>query len=171
MRYFDWLVDMIAEDEYDQRCYQKVLSLLFYKPFKWIIDNDENRANDGLLLRESYRSITGEEPEKRGPCSVLEMMIGLACRCEDDIMHDSDQGDRTSVWFWEMMDNLGLSAQDDYQFDEDSANQIVDRFLNRNYRPNGDGGPFYIPNFGQDMRKIELWYQLNCYIQDRFYGW
>lgn len=171
MRYFDWLVDLIAEDEYDQRCYQKVLSLLFCKPFKWIIGNDENRANDGLLLRESYRSITGEEPEKRGPCSVLEMMIGLACRCEDDIMHDSDQGDRTSVWFWEMMDNLGLSAQDDYQFDEDSANQIVDRFLNRNYRPNGDGGPFYIPNFGQDMRKIELWYQLNCYIQDRFYGW
>lgn len=168
MRYFDWLVGLISEDDYDRFCFQKVLSLLFYKPFIWSIDHDDNRAEDGLSLRTTYKTLTGESPEKYGPCSVLEMMIGLACRCEDDIMHDPDQGDRTCVWFWEMMDNLGLTSQDDYQFNETYANRIVDRFLNRHYSPDGDGGPFYIPGCKKDLRKIELWYQLNYYIQDRF---
>lgn len=168
MSYFDWLAELIYADDYTRNCYQKVLSLLFSTPFYWSVDNDGNRAKDGLNLRDEYQKATGFNSHRYGVCSVLEMMVALACRCEDDIMHDPDEGDRTYIWFWEMMDNLGLTDQDDYQFDEETSREIIDRFLNRKYGPNGEGGPFYIENCRQDLRKVELWYQLNFYIEDRF---
>ncbi len=84
-------------------------------------------------------------------------------------MHDPDEGDRTAIWFWEMMDNLRLTTQDDYQFDERFSNRVITKFLQRKYSPDGNGGPFYIPNCDQDLRKVELWYQMNYYIQDQFY--
>lgn len=168
MNYFDWLVDLIYADDYTRNCYQKVLSLLYSRPFIWSIDNDENRANDGLILRDTYVNDTHNPITKFGPCSVLEMMIGLACRCEDYIMHDPDEGDRTYMWFWEMMDNLGLTDQDDYCFDEDISNKIIDRFLCRKYLKSGKGGPFFVAHCKEDMTKIELWYQLNLYIKSKF---
>ena len=34
------------------------------------------------------------------PCSVLEMILALAIRCEDTIMANVRYGDRTTQWFW-----------------------------------------------------------------------
>lgn len=169
MNYFEWLVELIYADDYTRNCYQKVLLLLYSKPFVWSINNDGNRASDGLMLRDIYENITGHSANKFGSCSVLEMMIGLACRCEDDIMHDPDEGNRTYLWFWEMMDNLGLTELDDYRFDEDLATKIIDRFVHRKYGADGRGGPFYIPESDRDLRTTELWYQLNFYLENRFY--
>lgn len=169
MNYFDWLVELIYADEYTRSCYQKVLSFLYSKPFVWSIDNDGNRATDGLMLRDIYENATGLHVSKYGPCSVLEMMIGLACRCEDDIMHDPEEGDRTYLWFWEMMDNLDLTNQDDYCYNEDTVEKIVNRFLHRKYGSDGYSGPFYIPNCDKDLRRVELWQQLNFYIEYKFF--
>lgn len=169
MTYFNWLCELIYADDYTRTCYQKVLSYLYSKPFVWTINNDGNRASDGLMLRDIYEHVTGLRINNFGPCSVLEMMIGLACRCEDNIMHDPEEGDRTYLWFWEMMDNLNLTDQDDYCYNEDEVSMIVDRFLNRRYGPDGRGGPFYIKNFDKDLRRVELWQQLNFYIENRFF--
>lgn len=170
MKYYDWLVNKISPDEYSRNCYQKILSLLFSTKFISLVEHDENRAIDGLELRNMYYKDTGFSANKFGDCSVLEVLIGLAIRWDDDLLYDPEDGERVNVWFWEMMENLGLTCQDDYRFDEDYSRRVIERFLNRKYLPNGRGGAFPVDSFSGDMRKIELWYQLNQYVLSQFYA-
>ena len=166
--YFDWLVSFVAPDFVASDSYQNVLYALYKKDFRWFVHNDDNRAEDGLDLRLRFEDDTSETCDKVGPCSVLEMMIALAIRCENELMYDPEEGDRTDQWFWTMMDNLKLNYLTDDVFNLRDFDQIVDRFLDRTYEPDGYGGPFYIHNFRGDMRKIELWYQLNFYLEEMF---
>lgn len=98
---------------------------------------------------------------------MLEALVALAQDCENEIMYDPDEGDRTGVWFWEMIENLGLDGLDDWCFDEDDFEYVVRRFLDRKYKADGQGGPFVIRGFRGDLRRVELWYQLNFYMKNR----
>ena len=111
--------------------------------------------------------ITGEYINRNAPCSVLEMMVALAIRCEETIMDNPAYGDRTAQWFWGMIRTLGLYSMTDDRFDQEYVDMVIDRFLNRDYEPNGEGGLFKINNCKYDLRKIEIWYQL-CWYLDRF---
>ena len=168
MTYLDWLAIIAFPDGEQRSLYSKVLTRLYEVDFFAILPRDENRAKDGESLREEYEELSGECCEKSGPCSVLEMMVALAARCESQIMFDPDEGDRTDLWFWEMFDNLGLSCLYGDRFDEREFRRIIVTFLNRKFGADGYLGPFYIPDFEGDMRKIELWYQLGYYIESKF---
>ena len=168
MNYFDWLVFLVCQDDREMTSYQKLFKALFETEFVPIIEHDENRADDGLNLRRTFEDEVGGECDIFGPCSVLEMLVALALRCENDIMYDPDEGDRTGVWFWEMIDNLNLSRMDNCRFDKNEFNRIMKRLNTRTYDADGFGGPFYIAGFRGDMREIELWYQLSYYLSDRF---
>jgi hypothetical protein len=98
------------------------------------------------------------------PCTVLEMMIALALRCEEDTMDDPLMGDRTGQWFWRMIVSLGLGAAVDGRFNPKPINAIIERFLNREYEPNGKGGLFTIKNCEYDLRTVEIWIQLCWYL-------
>ena len=168
-QYFDWMFNIICYNRYDKDIsYRKLLEYLHDIEFYWILDMDENRAKDGLDLR--YRFCVEHdclcELEKidHNPCSVLEMMLALAIRCEESIMDDTRYGDRTSQWFWGMISNLGLGSMTDNSFDEDYVKYCVNRFLNREYAPDGRGGLFTIRNCEEDLRKVEIWYQLCWYL-------
>ena len=101
------------------------------------------------------------------PCSMLEMMIAVAVRCEVHIMQDEEFGNRTGQWFWTMIVNLGLDCQTDEHFDECAADAIIAIFTNRLYERNGEGGGlFVIHNSRYDMRTTEIWYQLNYYLSE-----
>jgi hypothetical protein len=109
----------------------------------------------------------GREDSKFPPfCSVLEMMIALAKRWEDNVMYDPDYGDRTAEWFWIMMRNLGFTWLDDMRFDPVEANYITDRLLDREYDKDGQGGLFRIKNPNIDMRNTEIWYQMNFFFNE-----
>jgi hypothetical protein len=133
---------------------------------------DGNRAEDGMDLRYRFGYINSlEEPEiavylDDRPCSILEMMIALAIRCEEQIMGDPDIGDRTGKWFWMMIDNLGLSNMDDNHYDENYINKVIRRFLDRAYDKNGNGGLFKIKGFHNDIRNVEIWYQMMWYLDE-----
>ena len=99
-----------------------------------------------------------------GPCSVLEMMIALSIRCEESIMDDTEYGNRTGQWFWGMISSLGLSSMTDDMFDKQYATNVINKFLNREYEPNGKGGLFTIRNCKDDLRNVEIWYQLCWYL-------
>ena len=102
------------------------------------------------------------------PCNVLEMMVALACRCEDHIMGDADIGDRTGVWLFTMLQSLHLSDEVDGYFDEENAKIAIDRLLSHSYKRNGDGGLFTLKSrTREDMRKTEIWYQM-CWYLDEF---
>ena len=138
--------------------------------FEWLIDMDENRAQDGIDLRDrfirecEYSKDDVEYLDK--PCSILEMMVALALRAEQTIMDDPDVGNRTGQWFWEMISSLGLGRMDDLHFNRVKARRIIDRFLDREYEPNGKGGLFTIPDCKYDLRDVDIWYQINWYLHD-----
>ena len=141
--------------------------------FYYTIPMDGNREADGIDLRyrfgyeNSYdESMIAAYLDDR-PCSVLEMMIALAIRCEENIMDDPDIGDRTGQWFWSMIENLGLSDMDDAEYDELYVHRIVKRFLDRGYKKNGEGGLFTIHHSaGRDLRNVEIWYQMCWYLDE-----
>lgn len=167
-RYFEWLCDIVCRDMFPSSIsYKLLLSDLSHREFTTIIRNDINRAEDGLDLRLRYLAATGERISRSIPCSVLEMMIALAIRCEESIMDDPAYGDRTKQWFWGMIRNLGLYGMTDNCFNTYYTSVVIDRFLNREYKPNGEGGLFKINNCKYDLRDVEIWYQL-CWYLDQF---
>lgn len=168
--YFEWMYETVCHDRFAKNIsYRKLLEYLHDIRFKWKIPKDNNRAADGIELRRQYnfycrRDIPNILEHISGPCSVLEMMVALAIRCETDIMHDSSIGDRTTQWFWKMIVNLGLGGMTDDQFDKDYIRDVINKFLNREYEPDGRGGLFTVRHCEHDLRKIEIWIQLLWFL-------
>jgi len=162
--YFEWLFDLVCGKRYAKEVsFRKLLIFLHETEFEYSIPNDANRARDGISLRHRF-SLSFSDPVPEGPCSVLEMMVALAIRCEEDIADDPQLGDRTGQWFWGMVVNLGLGSMIDSRFDEELAKEIVYRFLDREYEPDGRGGLFTIRDIDRDLRKVEIWYQMCWYV-------
>ena len=95
------------------------------------------------------------------------MMISLSMKI-DDVIFDPTYGDRTSEWFWIMIKNLGLDCMSKYDFDKDYCEDIIDRLLKRRYLRDGRGGLFITKNPKIDMRKAEIWYQANVWLEENF---
>lgn len=171
--YFDWMYDLVCYRKYCGRLsYRKLLAYLNNRDFIYILNMDGNRAEDGIDLRYRFAyehnydyPMVATYLDDR-PCSVLEMMVALAIRCEDSIMADSDIGNRTSLWFWNMIKSLGLDHMSDANFDKDAADEIIDRFLDREYESNGKGGLFTINRCRYDLRSVDIWYQMMFYLDE-----
>lgn len=172
--YFNWLKGLVYGEYFAaERSFDKLLSLLNRIEFTYSIPMDQNRAEDGISLRYRY-AITTNCPyspddvlyEINGPCSVLEMMIALSIRCEEDIMDDPGIGDRIKQWFWGMIVNLGLGGLHDGNFDQERAERVILRLLNRDYEPDGRGGLFTVRHPFRDLRDVEIWTQLLWYLDD-----
>ena len=164
--YFEWLVDLVSSNRYSKYIsYRKLLMELHSIEFIFSVPNDINRAKDGIYLR--YRFSIDRDDDISdyldGPCSVLEMMVALAIRCEEDIMDDPRVGNRTGQWFWGMIVNLGLGSMTDENYDKKVVDDILRRFLDRKYAPDGKGGLFTV-DCGKDLRKVEIWYQMCWYL-------
>lgn len=169
--YFSWLLSKV-----DKGCngnlidYTELMNFLYSKEFYWSIPMDSNRAKDGISLRDRFmqecRIPVRYIHYLEGPCSVLEMMVGLAIRCEEQIMSDPNEGDRTGIWFWVMITNLDLHTFTNDMFDAETVDIILDVFLERRYKRNGQGGLFYIENTTRNLRTVEIWYQLMWYLDE-----
>lgn len=170
-QYFDWMYQLVVDDRYSNKSYRKLFSRLYDTEFIFAIPMDGNRAEDGIDLRyrfgreHSYSDALVASCLDDRPCSILEMMIALSIRCEEHIMDDPDVGDRTGQWFWSMLVSLGLGSMDDRKYSRSAVDGVLERFLNREYDPNGEGGLFTVDN-GRDMRRTEIWYQMNYYLKN-----
>lgn len=168
--YYSWLVGLIGDD-YVAVNYQKLLWKLYVTDYIWELDYDRSRAADGLYLRREYGRASGIAMDiamQNRRCSVLEMLIALARKAEYDIMHDPDYGDRSSKWFWTMLENLGLDVYDDWHFFEQEVDRILDVFLHRRYETNGMGGAFPVHAAARDLTKMDLWWQMNAYLEEHY---
>ena len=176
--YFHWLCEMVHIDQ-EERSYWLVAKDLHRLPFIAEIDRDENRALDGMDLRQQFLE-SEWYPESAyidGECSVFEMLIALAQRIDfqtSDAYSENENSDRTAYWFWEMMDNLGLIPFDDESYvDLDGqtyVERIIDDFVKREYDFNGVGGIFPLKHAEQDQRDVEIWYQMSAYLYEREAG-
>lgn len=166
--YKNWLMNLVIDE--DHSCYNCLLNFLFSKEFYWSVPRDENRAIDGIHLREVFKDQYGYS-DMDGPCTVLEMMIALSVRGAEDILWDGENN-WTPFIFWSMIDNLGLIDSVDKNFYQSFVDDKIDIFLDRNYDENGVGGLFLpVPFFSQipkKWEKLEIWDQMNNWINDIF---
>lgn len=168
--YFEWLCRMVCVNEDQYQDYRDMLHVLYEIEFTYGIPRDANREEDGFELRDRFVDDNPDidirimERALAWPCSVLEVLVALADRGEI-IMSDPEIGDRTAKWFWTMIDNLMLGGMDNRHFDEAYVRERIDIFLQRKYAWDGsEGGLFVIDNPRKDLRKTELWYQMNWYL-------
>lgn len=164
--YYEWMCDKI-EPHIKLRgiSYKKLLRHLHDVEFFYILEGDENREQDGIDLAKRYAIEKGIPDFSEDHCSVLEMMVALAVRMEEQFMYDSELGDRTSVWFWEMIRNLGLKFVTDDRYDPTLIDNALSIFMNRMYKPNGEGGLFIVEDCYYDLTEVEIWLQANWYIE------
>lgn len=171
--YFEWLCSLIKDSKPIKGVsYRRLILYLYKTEFTFIHPMDENRCIDGIDLR--YRF--GYENQIEGPviascldtfpCSILEMMVALAFYCEEHIMVNPDNGLQSGRWFWMMVSSLGLDEMTDTNFDNEYVNQVIWRFLDRQYDSDGRGGLVYIPGCRYDLRTMDIWYQLMTYISE-----
>lgn len=178
--YFKWLCSIAFPDEGIRNKYLNVLALLHNTSFEYILALDENRQKDGIDMRYHFSyackipydivKINFNKPQ----CSVLEMMISLAKRCEDVIMSDLSYGDRTDQWFSIMFNNLGLYNYDDKHWDMHSyyeVKNILRKFMFREYNSDGtNGGIFTSSSPEYDLRNMQLWDQMGLCMSELMFS-
>lgn len=155
MSYFEWLCSLVCSDIE----YTELLAVLDSYDYVWHLLLDENRARGGLSLREKYASEIGIyiDDVRTGPCTVLEMLIALS-----ELMSDQIDGSEPSECFWMMVDNLGLRSV--YR---SSVHAIIQNFLSNNYS-NEHGGLFPLKDYYGDVRGLDLYSQMNAWLETRF---
>lgn len=166
--YFAWLCKRVSVD----KRYTRLCIRLHQTPFVVMNEKDGNRVSDGLYLRKKFEDETGFKIDGSvvdGPCTVLELLVALAMRCENDIMRDPDKDDQTHKWFWEMVYNLGLDAFDDERYDGSKIDDILLKWMSLKYTKRGLGSPFPLAvGVKTDQRKVEIWYQLQGYLTKNY---
>lgn len=166
--YFDWLISNISFDCFQ---YSKLLTILINVDFEPIVDDDNNRYEEGLYLRKrfaqdfNFNDTLCNALVNDSPCSILEMMIALVYRMEL-IMANDEYGDRTHLWFSQMLTSLNIKQQTNGVINEVFVHNILNKLNSRNYCKNGYGGLFTIRDVDDryDMRKYGIWDQMNLYI-------
>ena len=173
--YFKWLCNLV---NFDSR-YTILAKAMHRKSFYSLIDNDDNRGEDGKKIRDifikdkSYDLEYSEEQLEQvlgGPCSVFEMLVALSFRMED-VLYDCEAPIKSNGYFWELLHNLELDTFTDDKYDESEVyivDNILDSFLQREYRRSGKGGLFPLKNFKRDQRKVEIWYQMMEYLTENY---
>jgi hypothetical protein len=164
-RYFQWLTGLVSKKEPDQAnwIYEKLDNTVFY----WTIRYDENRAADGIFLREVF-SNNHLLLKTNKSATLLEVIIGI-CKRMQSILSDETE-EELSIYFWDLMKNLGLIdtlKKGKRKFIIEST-IIITTFLSRNYNSNGEGGLFPLNSASDDQRDVELWYQMMGYLEENY---
>ena len=164
-RYFQWLYDQVCDihDLNSPYSYTIVCDIMHQYLFRTDIPHDDNRAADGVGLRNDFMFTERRIPHPRelarlmGPeASIFEVLVALAKRCNYQI----EYSERT--WFNIFITNLGLDQYNDWYFKPQHqwrVKRIIEKFNNRTYLRNGRGGLFPLKKPDEDQREIELWYQ------------
>lgn len=171
--YLEWLyknyVGAVTNPNPD-RGYWKLTCHLYKTQFTWRLRDDANRGEDGKSLREQFINDQDIQDIEIGwlqePCSVLEMLIGLACRTSFSVW--GEPGD----WYWKFLRNLELADYTDRIYNsaiQEGVDVIISRLLDRTYGRNGDGGLFPCNDARNDQAQVPLWAQLQNYLLEGDY--
>lgn len=191
--YFLWLMDCVGLNGpshcknmtrgKESETYFRLAIRLHNTTFRPLVDHDIDRAIDGINLRTTFASIVTSydnyECLVSDNCSMLEMLVAFAQRIDRDIMYDPDiNEDRSSTWFWIMMNNCGLSTYTDEKFISHNPNEvaldsdlndIIDTFNDRKYDWKGVGGLFPVDDHSRgDYKYVDLWYQMQDYFMANY---
>lgn len=164
-KYFLMLTKMVTPTPTRQD-FSFLLESLWNKEFYSIIELDDNRAQDGIGLRNKL----GFDNILFGPARCLEVLIALAIRCEFELTGNGSIPSSAKTMFWEMITNLDLGRYDNRNWDISSQHkidQILSDWLDRNYHVSGRGGLFPLRRFKKNQRNVEIWYQMMEYLIEK----
>lgn len=166
--YFEWLYSQACSPRTRNRSrsYRTLLEQLFKKEYVWLIPNDDNRAEDGRLLRDEFLDLERirivDVNWLPTDCSMLEMLIAISRRLS------FEGGGEPRGWFWHLIENLELDGYNDRRpIPQKEVDEVLERVIWRLYSPDGVGGLFPLNRAIDDQRRVELWYQLNAYLLQR----
>lgn len=163
--YLRWLAPQIreAEDAPDKE-FWGLLKLMRDKEFFEVVKYDDNRIEDGFDIRREFLREVGVSPfdVRMGPCSFLEVLIGLSRRLA------FAAAGTAPGWAWTLVSNLELHKMSDplSAYKRRKANDILEACIFRTYQPDGQGGFFPLGWPSEDQRQVELWYQMSAYISE-----
>jgi hypothetical protein len=169
-RYLNHLKEMVRTEDSSE--FEVLLERLWKKEYYSILPNDQNRAKDGIFLRDESSDLPDY---KFGPCRILEMLIALSRKMEYQL--DAGRFSETYVdLFWEMLRNLGVLKFDNFTALTDAQNyeldMILTNWLDRKYSANGLGGIFPIHgwrrNIHQPQNQVEIWYHMMLYLSKNY---
>jgi len=170
--YFNWMSVMVFPNIYERNHYNTLLKALHSSLFYFSIPMDENRMQDGIDLRYRFAyengypiDIVKNELYRSNTCSILEMMVALAIKGNERILYDYETGGRTDFIFKEMLKSLQIIDLSDENFSKSYFDYRISKFLNRDYSYNGNGGLFTVHDPRDDMRTVDIWYQMNWFLQ------
>lgn len=61
--------------------------------------------------------------------TVFEVLVALSMRLEKKVVPNNKKGDRTSQWFWALINDIGLGKQDDDRCDSNIIDGIVKEWM------------------------------------------
>lgn len=180
--YFDWLCAQVGSN--NRPGYRKLCDQLHKKHFRWRVLNDDNRCEDGLNLRDQFIDLLDLDSSHlevryflKGECTVLEMLVALAKRIDEQMFDLKTRENRTEKWFREMITNLDLQDFTDGTTRDDTldpvaeatVHEVLERFMERTYDFYGRGGLFPLKRRPpHDQTDVEIWYQLMLYLDENY---
>lgn len=172
MDYLDWLSELIDLYSPEHMCYTDLVKYMFTYKFRYSVTGDSNREKDAtnlLYIRymDEYHYKYNFDDVYDRDVSVLEVLIALSIRMERDIMGEPGAYDDVR-WFWIMLENLGLGRCVNNDFDEEIADYILSKWLDRRFSYNGNGGIFPLKSPKNHQKFVEIWYQMCEWLEENY---
>lgn len=159
--YYAWLKSQIHIP--NEKTYDELFERMHNVEFVWTVPNDDNRVQDALDLRSQFANGHVNAMELGG-ATFLEVLVALSRR----VAFISGGIGEPPQWAWELMKNLRLHRAADPMNKEkqDKVDHILHDVIWRTYREDGLGGFFPLQNPDRDQRQVEIWYQMNAYVNE-----
>lgn len=138
-KYEVFLMKFMENPHHKVADYSRLMDCLFNIPFYAFVKMDNNRIEDAIYMRNEYLSsdnLRGINTSiiKDRYISVLEVLIALAKRMENDILCDPmEEIDHSSDHFWLFIRNLGLENMTNIAFDGDFIREKVTKWVHREF--------------------------------------
>ena len=157
--YFEWLTSQVHIP--NNKIYNDLFELMHNTEFVWTVPNDDNRVQDALDLRNDFTDLGRRKLQLAG-ATLLEVLISLSRRVAFTAGGDAE------YWAWKLLKNLRLNRMVD-PLTVAKANRVNEIFYSliwRTYQRDGRGGFFPLKYTMEDQTKVEIWYQMNAYINE-----
>lgn len=167
-QYFEWLISQIAIP--NDKEYNELFSMMHNVEFVWTVPNDDNRVQDARELRNEFMSSVIHNVDEpltviqlfNAGVTVLEVLVSLSRQVAWVAGGDGPH------WAWTLIENLNLERSFDplTKGKRRRIENVLDGLVWRTYQQNGQGGFFPLNDPEEDQTKVEIWYQMNAFVNE-----
>lgn len=172
--YFSYLAREVENRTHSFVDYSMLLKTMFDIPFEIMLEMDENRVGDVIIMREDFVSEAfGDKLVDTSvifdhKVSVFEIILAISKRMEHELCDPIDGIDHSSEYFWELLRNLDVEKYSNARYKEANIRDKCEKFSRREYKKDGSGGIFPLKNARKDQRCEEIWSQMQSYLMENY---